>query len=62
MVLEEERMKIIGTYEEICAMNSFLLSTSQHCGYQQPFRDLDDNRYAGKWKGFDIDFDNCYEM
>lgn len=50
-------MKIIGTYEEICAMHSFLLDTARHCTYQQPYRDLNDDPYAGKWKGFDVYFE-----
>lgn len=51
-------MKIIGTYEEICAMNSFLLNNHPVCcQYQQPWIDLDGSHYSGKWRGFDIDFE-----
>lgn len=51
-------MKIIGAYEEICAINCFLLNNHPHCcEYQQPWRDLDGGHYSGKWKGFDINFE-----
>ena len=50
-------MKIIGTYEEICAMNSFLLNNHPvYCQYQQPWIDLDGGHYSGKWRGFDVEF------
>ncbi len=47
-------MKIIGTYEEICAMNSFLLDAAHCCEFQPPYHDFNDGPYAGKWKGFDV--------